>query len=293
MRDVRYAFRTLARNPGFTLAAFLALTLGIGANTAVFSVINGVLLRPLPYAGSERLVMIFDSFDQQGMELGPACMADFLDWKARTRSFETLDAIAQNRVTITGDGEAEQIISLGVTASFFNTLGVRPLLGRTFATGEDQPGVTQTVVLSERLWRRRYGSDPLVLGKSTALNSRPHTIIGVMPASFQSGQRGTDAWAILTLNPPTRRGPFFLRGIARLKPGVTLEQANADMQAVAREVERTNPKDYSRLRYPVVLLRETIVGDIRPLLWVLSGAVFLVLLIAVSNVANLMLSRAT
>jgi putative ABC transport system permease protein len=292
MRDVRYAFRTLARNPGFTLAALVALALGIGANTAVFSVINGVLLRPLPYPGSERLVVIFDSFDQQGMEIGPACMADFLDWKARSRSFETLDAIATNRVTITGDGEAEQIVSMSVTANFFNTLGARPLLGRTFAAGEDQPGRTQTVVLSERLWRRRYGSDPAVLGKSTALNSRPHTIIGVMPAGSQFGQRDTDAWAILTLNPPTRRGPFFLRGMARLKPDVTLEQANADMQAIARDVERANPKDYRRLRYPVVLLRETIVGDVRPLLWVLSGVVFLVLLIAVSNVANLMLSRA-
>ena len=293
MRDVRYALRTLARNPGFTLTALLALALGIGANTAVFSVINGVLLRPLPYADADRLVMVFDSYEEQGMERGPGGIADFLDWKARNRSFQTLDAVATNRYTITGDGEAEQIVGLAVTATFFETLGARPLHGRTFAAGEDQPGSTPTVVLSERLWRRRYASNPGILGKATALNGRPHTIIGVMSAGSQFGPRNADAWPILTLNPPTRRGPFFLRGIARLKPGVTLEQANADMQAVARDVERTNPKDYSRLSYPVVLLRETIVGDIRPLLWVLSGAVFLVLLIAVSNVANLMLSRAT
>src|SRR5688572_3918787 len=293
MRDVRYALRSLARNPGFTLAALLALALGIGANTAVFSVISGVLLRPLPYADADRLVMVFDSFEQQGMELGPACMADFLDWKARNRSFQTLDAVANNRYTITGDGEAEQIVGLAVTATFFETLGSRPLHGRTFAAGEDQPGRTQTVVLSERLWRRRYASNPGILGKATALNGRPLTLIGVMPVGSQFGPRNVDAWAILTLNPPTRRGPFFLHGMARLKPGVTLDQAAADMDAVAREVQRANTKDYSRLRYPVRLLRETIVGNIRPLLWVLFGAVFLVLLIAVSNVANLMLARAT
>ena len=291
MHDLRYAFRTLARSPGFTAAAVLALALGIGANTAVFSVINGVLLRPLPYPGADRLVMVFDSFPQQGMEHGPACIPDFLDWKARSRSFQGLDAVATNRFTLTGDGEAEQIVGAAVTAGFFDVLGVRPLLGRTFSAGEDQPGRAQTVVIGERLWRRRYGSNPGILGKQIALNGRPCTVIGVAPGSFQPGQR--EVWAILTLNPPTRRGPFFLRGIGRLKEGVTVEQAAADMASVARQVERDNPKDYGRLRYPVVSLRETVVGNVRPLLWVLSGAVFLVLLIAVANVTNLMLARAT
>jgi putative ABC transport system permease protein len=293
MNEIRHSLRTLARSPGFTLAALLALALGIGANTAVFSVIQGVLLRPLPNPNSDRLVIVQDAFEQQGMDLGPGCIADFLDWKARSRSFQTLDAFGRNRFTLTGDGETEQVIGLDVTASFFQTLDARPLLGRTFSSGEDQPGRPPTVVLGERLWRRRYASAPDIAGKPIALNGRPHTVIGVMPASFRFGPRDAEAWAILELTPPTRRGPFFLRGIARLRPGVTLAQANADMQGVAREVERANPKDYDRLRFPVMSLRESVVGEVRPLLWVLGGAVLLVLLIAVSNVANLMLARAT
>jgi putative ABC transport system permease protein len=292
VRDVRYAVRTLTRNPGFTLAALGALVLGIGANTAVFSVLNGVLLRPLPYADPDRLVMIFDSFQQQGLERGPACIADFLDWRARARSFHTLDAIANQRFTLVGDGEAEQIPGMSVTATFFETLAIRPLLGRTFASGDDHPGRGQSVVISERLWRRRYGSSAAIVGKEIVMNGRPFTIIGVMQDGYRFGG-DAEAWSILTLNPPTRRGPFFMRGIARLKPGVTLNQAAAEMQSIAREVERENPKDYTRLRFPVVALRELVVGNIRPLLWVLSGAVFFVFLIAVSNVANLMLARAT
>jgi predicted permease len=293
VRDLRYALRTLARNPGFTLVALLALTLGIGVNTAVFSVVNGVLLRPLPYADPDRLVMIFDSFQQQGMEHGPGGIADFLDWKAQAHSFQSLDAVANNRFTLTGDGEAEQILGAGATSTFFETLGVRPALGRGFAPGGDQPGRPSTVVLSDRLWRRRYGANPAILGQQILLNGRPYAVIGVMPASFRFGSREADVWAALTLNPPNRRGPFFLRGVARLKPGVTAEQAAAEMSTIGQAVERANPRDYGRLRFPVISLRETIVGDVRPLLWVLSGAVLLVLLIAVSNVANLMLARAT
>jgi putative ABC transport system permease protein len=293
IRDIRYAVRTLTRNPGFTLAALGALGLGIGANTAMFSVVSGVLLHPLPYADPDRLVVIFDSFQQQGLERGPAGIADFLDWKARAHSFQTLDAIANQRFALAGDGEAEQIAGMSVTATFFETLGIRPVLGRTFASGDDQPGRAQSVVISARLWRRRYGSSAAIVGKEIAMNGRPFTIIGVMPDGFRFVGRDAEAWAILTLNPPTRRGPFFLQGIARLKPGVTLDQAAAEMQSIAQQVERENPKDYTRLRFPVATLRELVVGNIRPLLWILSGAVFFVFLIAVSNVANLMLARAT
>ncbi|MGH9627949.1 MAG: ABC transporter permease, partial [Bryobacteraceae bacterium] len=290
-RDIRYAARTLARSPGFTLVALLALALGIGANTAVFSVVNSVLLRPLPYADPDRLVTIFTS--RPHSERGNASLAEFLDWKAASHSFETLDAVDRSRFTLTGDGEAVQIIGLSVTSSFFETLKARLLLGRTFANGEDQPARDPTVVLSERLWRRRYASNPDIIGKAIILEGRPHTVIGVMPASFEFWQRDTEVWAILPLRPPARRGPHFLRGLARLRPGVTVEQAAAEMEMIARNVQRANPKDYSNLRFPVVPLREVVVGDIRPLLWVLSGAVALVLLIAVSNVANLMLARST
>ncbi len=292
IRDLRYAVRTLRRSPGFALAALLALALGIGANTAVFSVVNGILLRPLPYADPDRLVMVFDSFQQQGSERGPASMADFQDWKARSRSFESLDALDVNDFTLTGERDAEQVAGMNVTSTFFETLGARPLLGRTFRSGEDSPGSPLGIVLSERLWRRRYDANPGVLGREVLVNGRPHTILGVMGPDFQFLESGVDAWATLTLNPPSWRGPFGLQGIGRLKPGVTIERANAEMSAIARQVEQANPKTYSRLRFPVVALREVMVGDIRGLLWVLSGAVLLVLLIAVSNVANLMLARA-
>jgi putative ABC transport system permease protein len=292
VRDIRYGVRTLIRNPGFTLATLGALTLGIGANTAVFSVVNGVLVRPLPYADPDSLVMIFNSFQQQGMERGPAGIADFLDWKARAHSFQTLDAISNQRFTLVGDGEAEQIQGRSVTASFFETLGVRPLLGRTFTSGDDQPGRPPTVLISERLWRRRYGSSATVVGKDIVLNGRQFSIIGVVPNAFRFGGEA-EAWSILTLDPPTRRGPFFLQGIARLKPGVTLEQAAGEMQSIAQGVEREYPKDYTRLRIPVVDLREFAVGNVRPLLGIISVAVFLVFLIAVTNVANLILARGT
>jgi putative ABC transport system permease protein len=291
VRDVRYAVRTLARSPGFTVVALLALALGIGANTAVFSVVNGVLLRPLPFADSDRLLMVFTS--RPHSERGNASVAEFLDWRAASRSFQTLDAVDRNRFTLTGDGEAVQISGLSVTATFFETLKVRPLLGRTFANGDDRPGRDPTVVLSERLWRKRYASNPDIVGKVVTLGGRPHTVIGVMPASFEFWQRDVEAWAIFPLRPPTRRGPHLLRGVARLRPGVTVAHAAAEMEMIARRVQRANPKDYANLRFPVVPVREAIVGDIRPLLWVLSGAVVLVLLIAVSNVANLMLARST
>lgn len=293
VRDLRYAVRTLARNPGFTIAALLALALGIGVNTAVFSVVNSVLLRPLPFEEPDRLVMIFNTRPSVGIKTGPASMADFLDWRARSRSFQTLAAVNFNRFTLTGDGVAEQIVGMSVSADFFATLRAQPLLGRTFTADEDRPGRTPTVVLSERLWHRRYASDPNILGRPIVLNGRAHTVLGVMPGDFEFGQRDAEAWPILPLNPPTRRGPFVYRGIARLRPGVTAAQAASEMDIIAHEVERAHPQGHTGLGFPVVPMFEVMVGRIRPLLWILSGAVLLVLLIAVSNVANLMLARAS
>jgi putative ABC transport system permease protein len=294
MRDLRYAVRTLARSPGFTVAALLALALGIGANTAVFSVVNGVLLRPLPYPEPEGLVWIQDGLTQSSRSSRwGACVADFLLWQSRGNSFDPLAAWTVNVFNVTGDGEAERVAGLGVTARFFDVLRVRPLHGRTFAPDEDQPGRMRVVLISERLWERRYRRDPGVIGRAVELNGRQFTVIGVMPANFRFRNPDADVWAILTLDPPTRRGPFFLRGVARLRPGVTLERANREMGALGAAVERADPKGIERVRYPVTTLTEEVTGDIRPLLAVLSGAVALVLLIAVFNVANLMLARAT
>jgi putative ABC transport system permease protein len=293
-RDVRYAIRILARGPGFTGAALLTLAVGIGTSTAVFSVVRGVLLRPLPYAEPERLVWIQDGLTQsRRSSRWGACVADFLLWQSRSRSFDSLAAWSGSTFNLTGDGEAEHVAGLVVTARLFDVLRVRPLHGRTSAPDEDQPGRAPVTLISERLWERRYRRDIGVIGRGVELNGRQFTVIGVMPPGFRFQNREADIWAILTLNPPTRRGPFFLRGVARLRPGVTLEQANREMDALGAEVERADPKGVDRVRYPVTTLMEEVTGDIRPLLAVLSGAVSLVLLIAVFNVANLMLARAT
>ena len=294
MRDVRYAVRTLARSPGFAVAALLTLALGIGANAAVFSVVNGVLLRPLPYARPAELVWIQDGLTQSSRSSRwGACVADFLLWQSRSRSFDPLAAWAVNVFNLTGDGEAERLTGFSVTARFFDVLGVRPLRGRTFAPDEDQPGHTPVALISERLWERRYGRDPRVLGRSVELNGQMYGVIGVIPAGFRFRNPDVDVWSILTLDPPTRRGPFFLRGVARMRPGITLEHANREMDAFGAEVERADPKGVEHVRYPVTTLTEEVTGDIRPLLTVLSGAVGLVMLIAVFNVANLLLARAT
>ena len=293
LQDVRYAVRTLTRSTGFSVVALLALALGIGANTAVFSVVNAVLLQPLPFAEPDRLVMVFNYRPR-----GSASLADLLDWRARSQSFASLDAFesnpfTNNRFTWTGDGEPEKVVGYRVTAGFFRTLGVQPILGRTFVAGEDDPGRPLAVVISERLWRRRYGANRDVVGRQVVANGRDHTIVGVVPGSFEFWDRDTQIWAILTLDPPARRGPFFIRGVARLKPGVSIEQAAAEMSVIASDIERAHPQSYNQLRIPVIPLREVVVGNIRPLLWALSGAVALVLLIAVSNVANLTLGRVT
>src|SRR5262245_41798454 len=278
-RDVRLSFRSIARLPGFSAVAVLTLALGIGVNTAVFSVVNGVILRPMPYADPGQLVWIHDGVTQSDRVGWAACVADFLLWQSRSRSFAQLAAYTPNSFNLTGNGEAEQLTGAGVTAQFFDVLGVRPLLGRTFTAGEDQPGVPLTAVISERLWRRRFGSDPQVIGRTIVLNGRQGTVIGIMPSAFRFRDSTADIWSIFTLNPPNRRGPFFLRGVGRLRPGVSLEQVNAELSALGREVERADPKGLDRAQYPVRSLLDDVTGPIRPLLVVLSGAVLLVLLI--------------
>lgn len=292
LRDCRFTLRTLAKNPGFTFVALAALMLGTGASTAVFSVVESVLLRPLPYADPDRLVWIHDGLTQGDKSGWSACMEDFLLWQTQARSFAQLAAFTGDHFALTGDGQAEELAGADVTAQFFDTLGVRTLIGRTFAADADQPGRERTALISEHLWRSRYSGRTDILGRSIVLDGQPVAIIGVMPSSFRFVFPDADVWRILPLTPPTRRGPFIIRGIARLKPGVTLAEVNAEMAGLAQSVERADPKKLERLRYPVITLTDAIVGDVRPLLVALGAAVVLVLLIAVFNVGNLLLARA-
>jgi putative ABC transport system permease protein len=290
--DLRYGARMLARSPGFAAVAVLALALGIGASTAISSVVDGVLLRPLPYPDAGRLVMVSRHFARSAFPYGPLCLADYLDWRAGNRAFEDPAAFGQRRFDLTGTGEPEQVAGAEVTAGFFSALRVRPLLGRVFGPGEDGPARQRLAVLSESLWRRRFGADPGVVGQAVDLDGNRSTVVGVMPGGFHYPRQDSEVWTNLVFAPPTRRGPFFYRGLARLAPGVTLAQAQAEVDAIARRIELGDPRT-SRLTFPLQTLREAIVADARPALLVLFGAVSLVLLIAAVNVANLLLARAT
>ncbi|MBI4905192.1 MAG: ABC transporter permease [Acidobacteria bacterium] len=294
IQDLRYAARTLRKNPAFSIVAVLALALGIGANTAMFSVAYGLLLRPLPYADADRVAMVFMNYGPRDFQYGTMCVRDYLTWKENNRAFEEPALLRTLRMDIGGkEGVPEQVQGASVTSSFFPMLGVRPLIGRTFATGDDQPGTSSLVVLSELIWRRRFAANSSVLGQTVVVNGTPATVIGVMPSAFQFPRRETEVWTNLPLNPPTRYGPWFYRGIARLKPGVTFEQAQAEMNSIGLRLVQDNPY-YKRVTFPILSVRDALVGTtVKPAILVLFGAVGLVLLIAVVNVANLMLARAT
>jgi len=292
LQDLRYGVRTLAGNPGFTSVAVLALALGIGANTAMFSVVYGILLRPLPYADADRVAIVYMHFYPQNFDRGTMCVADYLDWKAGNHAFEDPSAWSSRRMDLAGTGDPEQVQGAAVTAGFFGTLQARPLLGRLFLPGEDQAGSPAEAVLSESLWRRRFAASPAAIGQTISVSGAAATIIGVAPSGFGFPSENTELWTNIHLVPPTRRGPFFFHGIARLKPGVTLDRAQAETNAIGRRIMRENPY-YKNLTLPVVSLREALVGSVQTPLLVLIGAVGLVLLIAVGNVANLLLARAT
>jgi putative ABC transport system permease protein len=294
LQDLRYGLRTLRKNPAFTAVAVLALALGIGANTAMFSVASGILWRPLPYAGADRVAVVFMRYFPRDFAFGTMCIRDFLTWRENNHAFEDPSLLRGLRVDIGGkEGVPEQVQGAAVTAGFFNTLGVRPLIGRTFAAGEDRPTTGGLAVLSESIWRRRFGASPAVLGQAILVDGAPSTVIGVMPDAFAFPRRHTEVWTNLRLTPPARYGPWFYRGVARLKPGVTIRQAQAEMGDLALRMMQQNP-NYKRLALPVVGLRDALLGTtLKPAILVLAGAVGLVLLIAVVNVANLTLVRAT
>ena len=300
LQDLRYGLRMLARNPGFTAVTILTLALGIGANTAMFSVVNSVLLNPLPFPQPERLVSLHAS--KPNFERGSISYPTFLDWQKENRSFAAMAVFRPIAMTFTGRGEAERVRAEFITSDFFSLLGVKPVLGRTFREGEDRIGAAPIVLLSEGFWQRKLASSREILGKTLTLDGRGFAIVGVIPASFHvetvsAGLLDREVYVPIgqwNNNALSYRGAGLgIHGIARLKPGVTLERARADMALVTQNLARAYPDADRGLGATLIPLKELIVGSVRPLLLVLLGAVGFVLLISCVNVANLLLARST
>jgi putative ABC transport system permease protein len=292
-QDIRYGIRVLIKHPGFTVVAVFALALGIGANTAIFSVVNAVLLKPLPYGEPDRLVMVWGSRPEKDMEIMPVSPADYNDWKEQNTVFEQIAASRDGQYNLTGMGDPEFLVGYRFSADFFQTAGVTPILGRTFTAEEDQPGASRVVVLSHRLWMRLFNGEKDCIGKTLTLSGNLYEIIGVMPQGFVH-PGSSELWTPLAMpaNAATNRQARFCRVIARLKPGVKIEQAQSEMSALAARIAEEHPDTNANQGIKLVSLRDEQVGDVRPALLLLLGAVGFVLLIACANVANLLLARA-
>jgi putative ABC transport system permease protein len=288
-KDIRYGIRSLAKHPAFTAIALITLALGIGANTAIFSVVNAVLLRPLPFDDPERIVWIWDTAPQ--LPTIPTSLPDFLGWKEQNRSFERLAAFQGGSMFVdAGDGSTDTRIGL-VTPELFSVFHVSPILGRTFTNEETLPGRFRVAVLSHSMWQSRFGSDPNVSGRTLQLNGATYTIIGVMPAGFSYPNRA-ELWRPLPIDPAKLDpGPHYLNVVGRLKPGITLPQAQADMSTIAARLSQQYKEKNAGHGVKLELLTNVIVGDVGLALYVLLGAVGFVLLIACANLANLMLAR--
>ncbi|HVG32677.1 MAG TPA: ABC transporter permease [Pyrinomonadaceae bacterium] len=294
LKDLRYAIRMLVRKPGFTVVAVLTLALGIGANTAIFSVVNAVLLRPLPFQDADRIATFWQSNTKNSVKREDVSPANFFDWRDRSRSCTELAAAMPYGYSLTGGEEPEAFRAWRVTTGFFEVLGVNALYGRTFLRDEFQAGNSTVVVISHGLWRRRFGSDPNLIGQKLMLNGRPHTVVGVMPADFEFGP-GREIWSpwVEVASDKDIRGSAYIKVIGRLKPGVTVSQAQAEMNGIASQLAKEYPQTNSEVGATVVSMPEQLVGHVRPALLVILCAVGLVLLIACANVANLLLARAS
>ncbi len=295
LNDLRYAVRNLARKPLFASVAIVTLALGIGANAAIFTVVNAVLLRPLPYPEPRQLMMVWTYNPQQGFDKDVATYPNFDDWRRESRTFERMSAYAGGSVTLTGSGDPAQIRASFVTPEFFETMGVAPEIGRAFEAREASAGAERVAVLSDGLWRRRFGGDRSIVGRNVTLNGAGYQVVGVMPQGFAHPE-DAELWAPLA---PTgafaglfpSRGSFWLTVVGRLKPGVSRVTAQAEMDGIASRLREKYPENAGQ-GVRLVSLHDEIVGDVRPALLVLLGAVCLVLLIACANVANLLLTRA-
>jgi putative ABC transport system permease protein len=292
LQDLRYAFRNLGNARGFALVAAVTLAIGIGANTAIFSIIDTILLRPLPYRDPGQLVRLNETESAPGRY--PFAGPDFVDWKAQNSTFQDMTLFAwPHDMNLSAGARPEHVTALPTAANFFSLLGVDPLLGRTWAAGEDQPGKDDVAILSYGLWKSRFAEDPRAVGQSIELNARKYTIVGVMPAGFRFPWK-SQLWIPQLMDGKTlsHRGSHWANAIGRMKPGVTVKAARADLKAIASRLEKQYPDSNGKVGAAVTPLREDMVGDSRDSLFMMLAAVGLVLLIACANVANLLLSRA-
>ena len=291
--DLKYALRLLRKTPVFTIAAIGTLALGIGANTTIFSLVRTVLLQPLPYTNPNQLVMVWEDASLFGFPKNTPAPGNYNDWRAQQRSFTDMAATRGANASLTMDGPPEQVLGRAVSANFFSVLGVRPMLGRAFAAGEDTSGA-QVVVISHGLWRRRYGGDPRIVGRTLLMSNVKYEVIGVAPKSFVLRDRDVDYWIPMRLSPQqvNTRGAHFLNVIARLKPGVTVPAADADIKAITKRLAEQYPDTNRQIGSTVVPLREEVLGDTRVELIALMIAAAAIVLIACANLASLLLSRA-
>ncbi len=303
LKDLRYGLRSLLKQPGFTVIAVITLALGIGANTAMFSVINAVLLRPLPYQDPSRLVTIWEESPERGLYQLPISYANYRDWIDQNRVFEQISAYTFTNLNLTGAGEPARLSTVRTSASLFSLIGATPQLGRTFLTEEDKEGGNRVVILGHGLWQSRFGSDASIVGKSLTLNNQSYTVVGVMSPNFQFpvgfGYLGrvlndpTDLYVpIAATGTEASRGNYSFFALGRLKPGVTIDQARAEMTTIERRLEQQYPDSNTGIGISLIPTQEQTVKEIRPALLVLLVAVAFMLLIACANIANLLLARA-
>jgi putative ABC transport system permease protein len=292
-QDVRLSLRALRRSPGFVLFAVLALALGLGANAAIFSVVDAVLLRPLPFGQADRLVEVWEDASHMGFPKANPAPANLADWKRRNHAFADMQALRGDLRVLTGAGTPEQLEASQVTANLFPLLGVSPILGRKLTPEEDRPGGPRVVLIGFGLWQRHFAGDPAIVGREIWLNNQKYTVLGVMPRGV-TFPRKSELWLPLALGPRewADRNTHYLRVFARLKPGVTLAQARREMASLAAQLAAEYPETNTKLGALVVDLRDQLVGDLKPVLWAVAAGVGCVLLIACANLAGLLLTRA-
>ena len=290
--DMRFAFRLLRKTPGFSVAVFAVLALGIGANAALFSTLDQTVIRPLPYADPDRLAMVFEDFSAFGTAKARVSPGTFFDWRRRTRTFEGLAALRQAGMNLAESGAPEEVTGAAVTANLLPLLGVQPLAGRVLSVEEEPPG-HRVVVLSERLWRRRFNRDPSLVGRSIVMSGEPYTVVGIMPAGFHFPTARTEFWVPIGLRPQmlTARNSHFLHVVGRVRQDAGWNAVRDDMRDVARQLAREYPATNDRVGITVTPLKEEVTRDAGRALLLLFGAAAAVLLIACANVANLLLAR--